>query len=53
MPAAWVVEAVDVLEDGRLRLSACLPGFPPDQFGLDCLEEGLEGNPPIFNGVQS
>jgi hypothetical protein len=23
MPTAWVIEAVDVLEDGRLGLAAC------------------------------
>ena len=43
MPTAWVIEAVDVLEDGGF----CLPmGFPrpaPDQFGLDGFEEGFDG----------
>ena len=34
------MEAVDVLEDGCIRLSACLPGSPSDQLGFDCLEEG-------------
>ena len=39
MAAAWIIEAVDVLEDGGF----CLPtGFPrpaPDQPGLDGFEE--------------
>lgn len=42
MPTARVIEAVDVLEDGRLSLSAGLPGAPPDQLGLDGLEEGFD-----------
>ena len=43
MPTARVIEAVDELEDGRLSLSEGLPGAPPDQLGLDGLEEGLDG----------
>ena len=43
MPTAGVIEAVDVLEDGRLGLAAGFPGPAPDQLGLDCLEEGFDG----------
>jgi hypothetical protein len=35
-------KAVDVLEDGRLNLSEGLRLEPPDQLGLDRLEEGEE-----------
>ena len=37
------MEAVDVLEDGCLSLSAGFPGAPPNQLGLDGLEEGFDG----------
>ena len=43
MPTARVIEAFDVLEDGRLSLSAGFPGAAPDQLGLDGFEEGLDG----------
>jgi hypothetical protein len=43
MPTARVIEAVDVLEDGCLSLSAGFPGAAPDQLGLDGFEEGLDG----------
>ena len=43
MPTARVIEAVDVLEDGRLSLSAGFPRASPNQLGLDRLEEGLNG----------
>jgi hypothetical protein len=43
VPTARVIEAVDVLEDGGLGLSAGFPGAPPDQLRLDGLEEGLNG----------
>ena len=43
MPTAWVIEAVDVLEDGGLGLAARFPSPAPDQLGLDGLEEGLDG----------
>ena len=42
MTAAWVVEAVDVLKDGHLRLPAGFPCIAPDQFRFDGLEEGLD-----------
>ena len=42
MPTARVIEAVDVLEDGRLSLSAGFPIASPDQLGLDGFEEGLD-----------
>ena len=42
MPTAWVIEPVDVLEDGRLNLSAGFPRASPDQLGLDGFEEGLD-----------
>ncbi len=40
MPTARVTEAVDVLEDGGVGLASGVPGAPPDQFGLDRLEDG-------------
>jgi hypothetical protein len=43
MPTAGVIEAVDVLEDGGFGLTTGLPCGPPDQFGLDRIEEGLNG----------
>ena len=43
MSAAWVIEAVDVLEDGGFGLSAGFPRLAPDALGLDGLEEGLDG----------
>ena len=42
MPAAWVIEAVYVLEDGGFGLAARFPSPAPDQLGLDSLEEGLD-----------
>ena len=42
MPAPRVIEPVDVLEDGRLSLSAGFPRASPDQLGLDGFEEGLD-----------
>ena len=42
MTATRIVEAIDVLEDGQLCISACVPWPPPDQLCLDRLEEGLD-----------
>ena len=39
------MEAVDVLEDGGFGFPMGLPSLPPDQLGLDGLEEGLDGGP--------
>ena len=39
MTAAWIVEAVDVVEDRHLSMSACVPCVPPEQLGLDGFEE--------------
>ena len=44
---AWVIEPVDVFEDGDfsgpwcLRGPSCLAGVPPDQRGLDGREESF------------
>ena len=43
MSAAWVIEAVDVLEDGDFGLATGFPRPAPDQLSLDGLEEGLNG----------
>jgi hypothetical protein len=43
MPTAGVIEAHDVLADGGFGLTTGLSGAPPDQFGLDRLEEGFDG----------
>ena len=62
MPAAGVVEAVDVAEERDFDLAPGLPVATPDQFGFQGFEEAFDcriivtialsaGNPPIFNGV--
>ena len=43
MTAAWIVETIDVFENGHLSLAPCLPRSPPDQLGFDCLEERFDG----------
>lgn len=43
MPPSRIVEAVDVLEYGQLRVSARLPRPAPDELGLDRFEERLDG----------
>ena len=50
-----VVEAVDILESGGLNLGTGFPVAPPDQFGLDGLEESLDGGieAPMFVRWQS
>ena len=47
MPAARIIEAVDVLKDGGFCLAAGFPIPAPDQLGLDGLEERLD------NGVDA
>ena len=42
MPAARVIEAVDVLKDAGFGLAAGFPRPAPDQLGLDGLEERLD-----------
>ena len=39
MAAAWIVEAVDILEYRALCLAACVPAVAPDQLRLDGFEE--------------
>ena len=50
MFSARVVEAVDVFEEGDLDLPTGLPVTPPDDFGLQGLEEAFDGGieAPIF-----
>ena len=43
MASSWIVEAVDVFEDGDLSLPSVVPCVPPDQFSFDGFEEGLDG----------
>jgi hypothetical protein len=43
VPAAGIVEAVDVLEEGNFDLSAGEPVSAPDQFGLEGFEEAFDG----------
>ena len=43
MFAAGVVEAVDALKEGVADAGTGGPSVPPDQFGLECLEEGFDG----------
>lgn len=47
MPAARVIEAVDVLKDAGFGLAAGFPCRAPEQLGLDGLEERLD------NGVDA
>ena len=42
MPAAWIVEAVDVFEDRKLCGAARGPSALPQQLSLDRLEEGFD-----------
>ena len=42
MLPAWIVESVYVFEDCQFRGAARVPRVPPDQFGLDGLEERLD-----------
>ena len=39
-----VVEAIDVLKEGIADLGAGGPSVPPDQFGFEGFEEGLDGS---------
>ena len=41
MSASSVVEAVDVFEERLCYLLARLPRVTPDEFGLQCFEEGF------------
>ena len=43
MAAAWIVEAVDILEYRPFCLAACVPAVAPDQLCLDGFEEGEAG----------
>jgi hypothetical protein len=50
MPSAWIVEAIDILEDGQLCFSSRLPRPTPNQLGLDRFKEGFDDRveAPIF-----
>jgi len=39
MAPTWVVEAIDVLEDGGLGLTPGWPGLAPEHLGLQAFEE--------------
>ena len=41
MPAAGVVEAIDVVKEGKCYLIASCPSVPPDEFGYEGFEEGF------------
>ena len=43
--AAWVVEAVDVFEEGDFDLPAGLPASAPGPFGFEGFEETFDGSP--------
>ena len=43
MPPSGIVEAVDVFKQGQFDLPSGFPTPTPDQFGLEGLEEGLDG----------
>ena len=42
MFAARIVEAIDVFEEGDLDVAPGVPVAPPDQFGLQGLDEALD-----------
>ena len=42
MSASWIIEAIDVFEDGYLGVATRPPGLPPQQLSLDRLEEGFD-----------
>ena len=42
MPAAWVIESVDILKDGTFCLTACVLFVAPDLLSLDGFEERLD-----------
>ncbi len=42
MSTAWIVEAVDVFEDGDFDLSSCLPVSAPDHFGFEGFEKAFD-----------
>jgi hypothetical protein len=44
MFAAGIVEAVDVLREGIADVVSGCPSVPPDQFGLEGFEKGLDGS---------
>ena len=50
MSSTGVVEPVDVLKNGGFCLTPRWPALPPDEFGLQGFEEGLDGRieAPIF-----
>ena len=43
MSAAWIIEDVDVFEEGDFDVPAGLPASAPDQFGLEGFEKVLDG----------
>ena len=47
MPAARIIEAVDVLKDGGFCFATGFPRAAPNQLGLDSFEERLD------NGVDA
>ena len=49
MALAWVVEGLDVAEDGEASLVAARPGAPADQFVLDRGDEAFAGG--VVGGV--
>jgi hypothetical protein len=50
MPAARVIEAVDLLDDGGFGFATGFPNLAPVQFGFDGLEERLDSgvDAPMF-----
>ena len=51
MPAARVIEAVDVLKDAGFGLATGFPRPAPEQLGLDGLEERLDNGVVIANAL--
>ena len=44
MFSTGVVEAVDILKEGVCNVLSRCPSVPPDQFGFEGFEEGLDGS---------
>ena len=41
MPPPWIVEAVDIFEQGGFGLAAGMPSMAPDQLRLQCFEKSF------------
>ena len=42
MSSTWIIEAIDIFEDGHLSVATRPPGLLPKQLSLDGFEEGFD-----------